>query len=123
MLSGCPIDNRGYYDVPIYNEFSNKEIRDKDIITNEYQLNKLINLTVNDNKNSYIVNKNLTIPSPSLYLETDQSMAGYYNENINNMAEIDPYLNIENFQNEKKPNSHFFILFILLALIFLFFNK
>lgn len=123
MLSGCPIDNRGYYDIPIYNEFSNKEIRDKDIITNEYELNKLINLTVNDNKNSYIVNKNPTIPSSSLYLETDQSMSGYYNENLNNMAKIDPYLNIENFQNEKKPNSHFFILFILLALIFLFFNK
>jgi hypothetical protein len=53
-FQGAPIMNKGYYDVPINNQYSNKEYRDIPVITNEYQLNKNINLTMNDNKDEYI---------------------------------------------------------------------
>lgn len=86
MLSGSPIQNKGYYDVPICNQYSNKEIRNPPVSTNEYQLNKLINLTVNDNLDNYIVYQDPTTPSPSLYLETDQAMSGYYHKNPMSLA-------------------------------------
>jgi hypothetical protein len=77
-FQGAPIVNKGYYDVPICNEFSNKEIRDKPVETNQYQINRRINVTMNDNKGEYKVYQDPTVPSPSLYLETDQPMSGYY---------------------------------------------
>jgi hypothetical protein len=77
-FQGAPIMNKGYYDVPINNQYSNKEIRDKPFITNQYEFNKKINVTNNDNKSEYVVYQDPTVPSPSLYLETDQPMSGYY---------------------------------------------
>ena len=77
-FQGAPIVNKGYYDVPICNEFSNKEVRDVPTETNQYQINSRINVTMNDNKGDYKVYQDPTVPSPSLYLETDQPMAGYY---------------------------------------------
>jgi len=78
-FQGAPIMNKGYYDVPINDQYSNKEYRDTPIITNEYQLNKNINLTVNDNKDEYIVYQQPTRPSKSLYIESDKQTTQYYN--------------------------------------------
>jgi len=78
MDAGAPIKNQGYYDVPIYNEYSNKDIRDSAKKTNNYLLNRQINLTLNNNKENYIVYQDPVIPSPSLFLETDAPMSGYY---------------------------------------------
>jgi len=78
-FQGAPITNNGYYDVPINNQYSNKEYRNTPDITNEYQLNKNINLTMNDNKDEYIVYQQPTRPSKSLYIESDKQTSQYYN--------------------------------------------
>ena len=140
MFSGSPIQNKGYYDVPICNQYSNKEIRNPPVSTNEYQLNKLINLTVNDNLDNYIVYQDPTTPSPSLYLETDQAMSGYYHKNPMSLAfdgnvpivkknqskiydyintDLYPQLGIENFQNvDNTPRKIGNFLLIILIIIF-----
>jgi len=79
FLNDAPIMNKGYYDVPINNQFSNIEYRDTPVITNEYQLNKNINVTMNDNNSEYIVYQQPTRPSKSLYIESDQQTTQYYN--------------------------------------------
>lgn len=143
MLSGYPVNNKGYYDVPISNEYSNKEIRDSPLDTNEFQLNKLVNLRVNDNKSNYIVYQDPPIPSPSLYLETDQAMSGYYHKNpmklaydgsvpivekkyssVYNYINSDDYppFGIESFDN-KKQNIGKFIILIVIIIFFIFFFK
>ena len=86
---GAPVSNLGYYDVPICNEFSNVEKRDKAIITNEYALNREINNTINDNHAQYKVYQDPTIPSPSLNLECDRSFAGYYYKDPLSLAYAD----------------------------------
>jgi hypothetical protein len=78
-FQGAPIMNKGYYDVPINNQYSNKENRNTPIITNEYQLNKNINLKMNDNNDEYIVHQQPTRPSKSLYIESDNQTTQYYN--------------------------------------------
>lgn len=78
-FQGAPIMNKGYYDVPINNQYSNTEYRDTPVVTNEYQLNKNINVTMNDNKDEYIVYQQPTRPSKSLYIESDQQTTQYYN--------------------------------------------
>jgi len=78
-FQGAPITNNGYYDGPINNQYSNKEYRDIPVITNEYQLNKNINVTMNDNKDEYIVYQQPTRPSKSLYTESDKQTSQYYN--------------------------------------------
>lgn len=146
MLSGYPIVNKGYFDVPISNEYSNKDIRDAPIDTNEYQLNSLINLRVNDNKTNYVVYQDPPMPSPSLYLETDQAMSGYYHKNPMTLAYdgsvpivkkensvVYDYINsdkyppfgIESFDNNKQTdNSKKFILLLFIIIIgFIFFSK
>jgi len=74
-----PIMNKGYYDVPINDQYSNVEYRDNPVVTNEYQLNKNINVTMNDNRDEYIVEQQPTKPSSSLYLESDKQSTQYYN--------------------------------------------
>jgi hypothetical protein len=86
---GAPVSNLGYYDVPICNEFSNVNKRDKAIKTNEYALNRTINNTINDNKAQYTVYQDPTIPSPSLDLECDRSFAGYYYKDPLSLAYAD----------------------------------
>ena len=80
-LYGAPIVNNGYYDVPIDNQYSNKEVRDKPLMSDEYVINRQINTTINDNKDSYIVDQIPTKPSPSLYIESDKDASGYYDKN------------------------------------------
>jgi hypothetical protein len=77
-FQGASIMNNGYYDVPINNQFSNVEYRDPAVKTNEYQLNKNINVTMNDNRDEYIVAQEPTHPSKSLYLESDKDATKYY---------------------------------------------
>ena len=80
ISQGAPIMNKGYYDVPINNQFSNREYRDNPVTTNEYQLNRNINLTMNDNRDEYIVEQTPTRPSNSLYLESDKDQSHYYGD-------------------------------------------
>ena len=144
ILMGSPIVNKGYYDVPICNEYSNVEIRDKPYDVNNYQLNQLINLRVNDNQNNYVVYQDPTNPSPSLYLETDQAMSGYYHKNPMNLAfdgnvpivekskskvynyinsDLYPPFGIENFKNESSARVGNFLLLVLIIIAIIFFFK
>lgn len=83
-FGGAPIMNNGYYDVPIHNQYSNKGFpRNNQTSMNTYQVNRNINTTMNNNQGNYVVYNEPTIPSPSLYLETDQSMSGYYQDPMN----------------------------------------
>jgi hypothetical protein len=145
MLNGYPIENenKGYYDVPINNEYSNKTVRDEPIIANEYNLNKIINTTINDNKAIYTIFQDPTIPSPSLYTESDQSMAGYYNKDPMNLSYEVPivpkkdskmynYINsdyyppfgIENFSNQNSSNLCTYIIILLIIIsVFIFFIR
>lgn len=82
MLESAPVVNYGYYDVPIHNEFSNKEYRSPPVDVNEYDLNQVINVTNNNNSGEYIVAQNPVRPSPSLYIESDTT-AAYYNPQNN----------------------------------------
>jgi hypothetical protein len=140
-----PIKNNCYNDVPIKNEYSNKEIRDNTIITNEFELNKDINLRMNDNNRLYSVYQRPTIPSASLYLESDQSLSGYYHKNPMTLSYEDPIINIkdskkynyinsdqdpslsiENFDsksNNKEKQTFFIFLIIFIVIIYLFFLR
>jgi len=80
---GAPVHNPGYFDVPICNQYSNKNVRDPNENLTEYQLNTKINLTNNDNMANYTVYQQPTHPSPSLYYETNQPMNGNYYVNPN----------------------------------------
>lgn len=77
-IKGAPIMNVGYYDIPMNNQFSDREYRNKPIETTEYNINKKINTTINDNQGEYIVQHSPTIPSQSLYIESDQQTSPYY---------------------------------------------
>lgn len=135
---------KGYYDVPICNEYSNVEIRDKPFDVNEYQLNQLVNLSINNNKNNFNVYQDPTYPSPSLYLETDQSMSGYYHKDPLNLAfdgsvpivekskskiynyidsDIYPPFGIEKFENDKQIRVGNFLLLLILIISITFFFK
>ena len=122
----------GYFDIPICDEYSNIEVRDNPIKTNEYRLNEVISKTVNDNHGKYVVYQDPTIPSASLSIESDQSFAGYYNKNPMNLSyesplirkkedskkydfintDRNPSLGIESFQNQ----GHTFVKTVLSAL-------
>ena len=80
LFEAAPVVNYGYYDVPICNKYSNKDNRDSEKTINEYNFNSKINNTLNDNKQQYLVQQYPTIPSPSLYIESNNPMAGYYNK-------------------------------------------
>ena len=80
-FGGAPIMNNGYYDIPINNQYSNKGFaRNNQTSMNTYQVNRNINTTMNNNQGNYVVYNEPTIPSPSLYYETDQPMSGYYQD-------------------------------------------
>ncbi len=79
LSNSAPIHDPGYFDVPICNQFSNQPpARDPTQSISAYDLNQAINLTINDNKDSYTVYQQPTRPSPSLMTESNDSMTGYY---------------------------------------------
>jgi hypothetical protein len=96
MQEYAPVVNKGYYDVPIHNEFSNTETRDSVQYMDQYRFNKDINTTINDNDMNIRVQSHPTVPSNSLYFETDQSMSPYYQRRLIKKKEYD----IEQFSNE-----------------------
>jgi hypothetical protein len=140
-LESAPVINKGYYDVPICNQYSNVELRqDPPVVINEYQLNKLIQNTVNNNMGRYIVNQDPTNPSPSLYQESDYSQSGYYYNNVDPMSlsfdgrvppgskqtskvynyiqsDLYPPFGIEKFENDYKNKTLIFILIGLIVII------
>lgn len=78
-LQSAPVINKGFYDVPICNQFSNVELRENPPRkTNEYQLNMDIRNTLNNNKLHYIITQDPTLPSPSLMYQSDYPQSGYY---------------------------------------------
>jgi len=131
-LETAPVLNKGFYDIPICNQFSNKEIRDKPSVLNQYNLNRDIGVTMNNNMSNYIVYNDVTVPSGSLSYEVDYPQSGYYytdKQNPMNLAydgnvpivtrknskvynyisddllkqfNIDTQLNIESFENNNK---------------------
>jgi hypothetical protein len=121
IYSGSPVVNPGYFDIPICNEFSNKpEKRTINFDTN-FDLNKNIRKTINNNKEEYLINQTPTLPSASLYYETDNSLSSYYNPNY-----VNRYYNVvENFanedNNEKDKQKFFFVLLLIVFLLFVMF--
>ena len=100
MLESAPVVNYGYYDVPINNEFSNKEYRSPPIDVTQYDLNQTINLKNNNNSEQYIVAQNPVRPSPSLYTESDVTSAYYNPSNANprfSLKKKEMDYNYENF--------------------------
>ena len=116
----APVNDLGYFDVPIHNEYSNPIREGNYIETPNYQFNNNIANTVNNSENYLIQQSNgLGNPSPSLYYEQDKSMSGYqYPENVD---EYQPVIKqkkqfyhkqipqgfqqyeLENFQNQQAP--------------------
>mgnify|MGYP000468482524 FL=1 len=66
-LETGPVNNTGYYDVPICNQYSNKDDHTKPVYVNDSKLNTHIQLVLNNNKDSYLVNEKPTQPSESLF--------------------------------------------------------
>ena len=82
----APVHDPGYFDVPICNQFSNQPPpRDPTQSISNYDLNQAINLTINDNKESYRVYQTPTRPSASLMTESNDSMTGYYGPHKNQL--------------------------------------
>lgn len=108
---GASVNNPGYFDVPICNSLSNKDYRDPSEDIGEYQLNKYINQTINDNNAAYTVYQRPTRPSSSLYIESDVPASPYYQQSFTKVSnypplivkkkEMVPYDNeiIESFEN------------------------
>ena len=66
-LETGPVNNTGYYDVPICNQYSNEDDHTKPVYVNDSKLNTHIQLVLNNNKDSYLVNEKPTQPSESLF--------------------------------------------------------
>jgi hypothetical protein len=108
---GASVNNPGYFDVPICNSLSNREYRDPSQNIGQYELNQHINQTINDNNAAYTVYQRPTVPSQSLYIESDVPASPYYQQSFtkgNNYPplivkkkEMVPYQNeiIENFED------------------------
>jgi len=92
----APVVNQGYYDIPIHNSLSNVEIRDPVKNMDQYNFNKNINTTINDNNMSIDVKSHPTVPSASLYYETDQPMSSYYKPRLIKKKEY----TVEQFSND-----------------------
>ena len=146
-LETGPVVNNGYYDVPICNQFSNKEIRDKPTVLNQYNLNRDIGVTMNDNMGNYNVINDVTIPSGSLMYESDYPQSGYYYSNkqnpmnlsydgavpivkrqdskvynyisndLLNQFNIDTQLNIESFENNNNKSKIMNLIILFIALV------
>jgi hypothetical protein len=120
-LETGPVVNNGYFDVPICDEYSNKEQPRTVHVADEFNLNKVIQNTINNNKEEYTIYEYPTRPSRSLYYETDSSSASYYNPEY-----VNKYYNVEQFTNQEEKSSKtkqriFFILLLIIILSFILF--
>jgi len=109
--NGAAVNNPGYFDVPICNSLSNTTYRDQAQNVGEYDINQRLNVTVNDNYGNYVVYQRPTMPSSSLYIESDAPASPYYQQSYTKVPnyppllvkkkEMVPYDNgiIENFEN------------------------
>lgn len=98
--NSAPVDNPGYYDVPIHNQYSNPVREGNEVKLSNYALNTTIANTINNNDDNYIVYSSPTKPSPSLYIEQDVPMSGFqYGNNLSNYI---PALNEKNKFNERQ---------------------
>ena len=119
--SAAPVNNPGFFDVPIHNMYSNPlRSEDESQPIDNYEFNNHVANTINETQN-YLVRQNRNIPSPSLYYEQDKSMSGYqYPNDLNDykLAAIEknkfykkeipsPYesYQLENFTNGNEANN------------------
>ena len=82
-LGSAEIDNNGYYDVPICDQYSNTEVRDSPINVTDKRLNENINLIINDNRMQYIVEQPPFRPNTDLFVENNE-----YNNNSNEIIPL-----------------------------------
>ena len=81
MSSFAPYVNKGYFDVPICNQYSNQNSSLNPIKSTKYNVNNKIFTNINTNNDSYELDPNepsLSQPSASLYTESDTQTSGYY---------------------------------------------
>jgi hypothetical protein len=123
-LETGPVVDKGYFDVPICNEYSNKPQPRTVNTADEFDLNKIIQNTINNNKNEYIVKEYPTRPSRSLYYETDKASSNYYNpEYVNTYYNVEQFTNQEDKSNDTKHRFVFIILLIIILSFILFCYK
>lgn len=82
-LGSAEIDNNGYYDVPICDQYSNTEVRDSPINVTDKRLNENINLIINDNRMQYIVEQPPFRPESDLFASNNE-----YNNNSNEIMPL-----------------------------------
>jgi hypothetical protein len=81
MLKTSFIDSNDYYPVSVCNEFVTIDKRRDPIQSNDYSINTTISRNINNNQAVYQVNQDPTVPSQSLYIESNKAFSGYYNKN------------------------------------------
>merc|ERR1711871_1709709 len=117
LSNSAPINNLGYYDVPIHNQYSNPERNGPYKQISNHQFNHQVSDTFNSNNDNYEIYQTQSYPSPSLFIEQDSSMSGYgytsnngnYNGamiqkkqfNRRNIPHPSEVYAIENFENEE----------------------
>merc|ERR1711934_732799 len=117
LSNSAPINNLGYNDVPIHNQYSNPERNGPYKQINNHQFNHQVSDTFNSNNDNYEIYQTQAYPSPSLFTEQDASMSEYgytsndgnYNAamiqkkqfNRRNIPHPSEIYAIENFENEE----------------------
>jgi hypothetical protein len=118
IYSGSPVVNPGYFDVPICDEYSNKPQPRTVKFDSEFNVNKNIRKTINNNKEEIIVNQIPTIPSASLYFETNEDLSSYYNPNyVNRFYNLPEYFQNQ-YDNEKHKNKFFIVVLLIVFMLF-----
>ena len=103
--NSSPVVNPGYYDVPIYNQYSNPIRGGNEKKISNYQFNTTVGNTINDNNDNYEVYETPTTPSPSLYIEQNLPMSGFqYGNNISRYNNVIPEKN--KFYNKQIPGDY-----------------
>lgn len=118
LSNSAPINNIGYNDVPIHNQYSNPQRNGPYKQISNYQFNHQVSDTLNSNNDNYEIYQSQSYPSPSLFIEQDASMSGYgytgNNGNYNGASLQKKQFNrktiphpsevyaIENFENENE---------------------
>lgn len=113
IYNGSSVVNPGYFDVPICDKYSNKPQPRILTVDTEFDVNKNIRKIINNNKGEYLVNQIPTIPSASLYYETDDASSSYYNPKY-----INKFYNVtETFDNQENSKYKFFIIILLIIIV------